>query len=124
VVPMPSESRPTAGVPLRALLAAPEQCLANASWQARRRVRACHVLTSAALPTRRWERLLPLGGRSRLAMRAKLDAIWLAWFGLVNICRSSRVGAASGVPILAGNFDQPALRGLLSCLWNINLTVL
>jgi hypothetical protein len=55
----------------------------------------------------------------------KLDENFMQ-FGWLNRLRMTFQSEADGVGVttLAGAFDQAALRGLLSYLWDMNLTVL
>lgn len=60
----------------------------------------------------------------RIVVGGKLDDSWAAWLDGMTICRSQ---ARDGTPlvVLTGPVaDQAALRGLLSRLWDMNLTVI
>ena len=48
---------------------------------------------------------------------------WIQWFDNTTICTEQ---TANELPVttLTGTFDQAALRGLLSKVWDLNLTVL
>lgn len=59
----------------------------------------------------------------RIRVRGELDEHWLAWIDRVNM-RFEPEPHGLGVTTLEGDFDQAALRGLLSYLWDMNLTVL
>ena len=60
----------------------------------------------------------------RIAVQGRLDASWSRWFDGMII---SVAPARRGPPIttLTGPVvDQPALRGILNKLWDLNLTVI
>jgi hypothetical protein len=58
-----------------------------------------------------------------VGVRGRLDENWLGWLDRVTMTFEPEPGGF-GVTTLAGNFDQAALRDLLSYLWDMNLTVL
>jgi hypothetical protein len=56
----------------------------------------------------------------RIWVKETLDSRSMEWFGDLTI-----IPQENGGTLLAGPFpDQPALRGLIDQLWNLNLTVL
>ena len=56
----------------------------------------------------------------RIKIKEELDPAAIDWFGGLTVT----VGEAGGT-LLVGPFqDQPALRGFLDQLWNLNFTVL
>ncbi len=60
----------------------------------------------------------------RIAVQGRLDESWSEWFGGVSVAVEI---ADDGMPVttLIGPVtDQPALRGLLNKLWDLNLTVI
>jgi hypothetical protein len=58
-----------------------------------------------------------------IRVRGRLDEDWLGWLDRVTMTLEPEP-EDFGVTTLTGNFDQAALRGLLSYLWDMNLTVL
>jgi hypothetical protein len=60
-----------------------------------------------------------------IRVRGRLDQnfIQLGWLDRVTMTFEPE-SEGFGITTLAGNFDQAALRGLLSYLWDMNLTVL
>lgn len=60
----------------------------------------------------------------RITVRGRLDASWSEWFsGFLVAGQQSADGAL--VTVLTGPVaDQPALRGLLNRLWDLNLILL
>ena len=55
----------------------------------------------------------------QIKTRGNLDRDWLACFDGLSAVFDGEITAVSGVFA-----DQAALRGLLNCLWDLNLTVL
>ena len=56
----------------------------------------------------------------RIMVKETLDRHVIDWFGEMTV-----IAQEDGKTILIGSFrDQPALRGFLDQLWNINLTVI
>ncbi len=56
----------------------------------------------------------------RIMVRETLDRHVIDWFGEMTV-----IPQEDGKTILIGSFrDQPALRGFLDQLWNLNLTVI
>jgi hypothetical protein len=56
----------------------------------------------------------------RIRLKGALDRPIADWFGDITI-----IPQENGETLLVGQFaDQPALRGLLDQLWNLNFTVL
>ena len=58
-----------------------------------------------------------------IRVRGKLDESWFDWLGGVAMSFEPEPDGL-GVTTLSGSFDQAALRGLLTYLWDMNLTVL
>jgi hypothetical protein len=58
-----------------------------------------------------------------IRVRGRLDEFWIDWVDNVTMTFQSEADAL-GVTVLRGVFDQAALRGVLSHLWDLNLTVL
>jgi hypothetical protein len=58
-----------------------------------------------------------------IRVRGRLADSWLDWLDGVAMAYEGRP-ADLGVTILTGSFDQAALRGLLTWLWDLNLSVL
>ena len=58
-----------------------------------------------------------------IRVRGRLDENWFGWLDRVTMTFEPEP-EGFGVTTLAGNFDQAALRGLVSYLWDMNLTVL
>ena len=55
----------------------------------------------------------------RITIKETLDAGGMDWFGDLTL-----TVASNGGTLITGSFpDQPALRGFLDQLWNLNLTV-
>jgi hypothetical protein len=62
--------------------------------------------------------------RYRIVVQGRIDASWAEWLGRMAICHD-RDAEGSPVSILTGQVaDQSALRGLLSKIWNLNLSVI
>lgn len=60
------------------------------------------------------------GNLYRIRLKETLDRSTVDWFGEVNITLQEH-----GETLLTGWFaDQPALRGFMDRLWNLNLTIL
>jgi hypothetical protein len=60
----------------------------------------------------------------RVVVEGRIDRSWSEWLEGMSI-RYGRSSAGSAVTILTGPLaDQSALRGLLSKIWNLNLSVL
>lgn len=59
----------------------------------------------------------------QIRVRGRLDESWFAWLDRVTMTFEPEAEGL-GVTTLTGHFDQAALRGLLSSLWDMNLTVL
>ena len=59
----------------------------------------------------------------RIQVCGELDEDWFGWIDRVSMTFEPQP-RGPGVTTLEGNFDQAALRGLLSYLWDMNLTVL
>ena len=59
----------------------------------------------------------------RIRVRGELNENWLNWIDRLSM-RFEPEPQGLGVTTLEGDFDQAALRGLLSYLWDMNLTVL
>lgn len=60
----------------------------------------------------------------RIALQGQLDESWSNWLGGMSV---SVEGTKDDVPVteLTGPVaDQPALRGILNRLWDLNLTVI
>ena len=55
----------------------------------------------------------------RIKTRGSLDQDWLACFEGLSVEFDGQASTVRGV-----SADQAALRGLLNCLWDLNLTVL
>ena len=56
----------------------------------------------------------------RIMVKETLDRHVIDWFGEMTV-----IAQEDGKTILIGSFrDQPALRGFLDQLWNLNLTVI
>ena len=58
----------------------------------------------------------------QIIVEGELDASWADWLGGFVI-RTERRSDGCGVTCLFGPADQPALRGLLNKLWDMNLDV-
>lgn len=58
-----------------------------------------------------------------IRVRGRLDESWLDWLDRVTMSFEPEPEGL-GVTTLKGRFDQAALRGLVSYLWDMNLTVL
>jgi hypothetical protein len=58
-----------------------------------------------------------------IRVRGRLDENWFGCLDQVTMTFDP-APEGPGVTTLVGNFDQAALRGLLSHLWDMNLTVL
>jgi hypothetical protein len=56
-------------------------------------------------------------------IRGRLDESWLDWLDAVTIEIDGEEDGQE-VTVLTGQFDQAALRGLLTRLWDLNITVL
>ena len=56
-------------------------------------------------------------------VRGRLDESWFDWLDRVTMTFEPEPDDI-GVTVLTGHFDQAALRGLLSYVWDMNLTVL
>ncbi len=60
------------------------------------------------------------GNMYRIRIEGSLDRPIADWFGGITV-----IPQESGETLLEGQFvDQPALRGLLDQLWNLNFTIL
>jgi hypothetical protein len=59
----------------------------------------------------------------QVRVRGRLDESWLDWLDRLRMTFEPEADGL-GVTVLTGAFDQAALRGLLSYLWDMNLTVL
>jgi hypothetical protein len=59
----------------------------------------------------------------QIRVRGRLDESWLDWLDRLSMTFEPEADGL-GVTLLTGDFDQAALRGLLSYLWDMNLTVL
>jgi hypothetical protein len=63
------------------------------------------------------------GARFRIRVQSELDPGWSGWLDGMRITADTCEGRA--VTVLEGVLpDQPALRGILSRLWDLNLVVL
>lgn len=61
-----------------------------------------------------------LGFTYHIRIKETLDRSRVNWFGNVSVMQQE-----NGETLLTGKFaDQPALRGLIDQLWNLNFTVL
>jgi hypothetical protein len=58
-----------------------------------------------------------------IRVRGSLDETWFGWLDRVTITFEPAPGGFD-VTKIAGHFDQAALRGLVSYLWDMNLTIL
>jgi hypothetical protein len=55
-------------------------------------------------------------------VRGRLDESWSDWLnGVTLACEDEACGGE--ITVLTGHFDQAALRGLLTRLWDLNLTL-
>jgi hypothetical protein len=62
-----------------------------------------------------------LSARYEITVRGKLDAQWADWLNGMTV----KTESVDGTTILAGTVrDQAALRGILSYLWDLGLTLL
>ena len=59
----------------------------------------------------------------QVRVRGRLDESWLDWLDRLSMTFEPETDGL-GVTVLTGELDQAALRGLLSYLWDMNLTVL
>lgn len=60
------------------------------------------------------------GNTYHIRLKEALDRSTIDWFGEISITPQE-----NGETLLAGQFaDQPALRGFMDQLWNLNFTVL
>ena len=59
----------------------------------------------------------------QISVRGRLEESWVDWVERLSLMFEPEAGGP-GVTVLTGDFDQAALRGLLSYLWDMNLTVL
>jgi hypothetical protein len=60
------------------------------------------------------------GSTYHIRLKEALDRSTMNWFGEINI-----TPLENGETLLVGQFaDQPALRGFMDQLWNLNFTVL
>jgi hypothetical protein len=57
-----------------------------------------------------------------IRVRGRLDESWSDWLNGVTMAFENDA-RGGGITVLTGHFDQAALRGLLSRLWDLNLTV-
>jgi hypothetical protein len=59
----------------------------------------------------------------RIEVQGKIDRRWSDWFGGMEVATGGI--EASPITVLTGSVpDQPALRGLLTKIWDLNLTVI
>ena len=58
----------------------------------------------------------------QISVRGKLDDRWSDWFSGLEL---SETTGPAGTPatILTGTIDQPALRGIVNRVWDLNLTL-
>lgn len=59
----------------------------------------------------------------QVTVRGRLDESWLDCLDRLSMTFEPETDGL-GATVLTGDFDQAALRGLLSYLWDMNLTVL
>ena len=59
----------------------------------------------------------------QISVRGRLEESWVDWVDRLSLMFEPEADGP-GVTVLTGDFDQAALRGLLSYLWDMNLTVL
>jgi hypothetical protein len=64
------------------------------------------------------------GNRYQIEIKEQLDKSWTEWFSNFDLAHSTD-NRGNPVTILSGMvIDQAALNGLLTKIWNLNLTVL
>jgi hypothetical protein len=59
----------------------------------------------------------------QIRVRGRLEESWLDWLDRLSMTFEPETDGL-GVTVVTGDLDQAALRGLLSYLWDMNLTVL
>ena len=59
----------------------------------------------------------------QIQIEGRIGERWAHWFEDTTV-RSEQAHDGAPVTTLSGTFDQAALRGLLSKIWDLNLTVL
>jgi len=59
----------------------------------------------------------------QIEVQGKLDESWASWLDGMTIARTNVYDGAPVVVLTGPVADQAALRGLLSRLWDLNLTV-
>ena len=66
------------------------------------------------------QQIINPGNTYHIRLKEALDRSTIDWFGEISITPQE-----NGETLLAGQFaDQPALRGFMDQLWNLNFTVL
>jgi hypothetical protein len=63
------------------------------------------------------------GTTYEIRLRGRLDERWLDWLNGVTMTYGAEPGG-QGTTILTGDLDQAALRGLLTRLWDLNVSVI
>jgi hypothetical protein len=65
----------------------------------------------------------PGGWAYRITVQGRLDPDWSDWYGGLRF-ETAEAGDGTALTVLCGRVvDQPALRGLLNRLWDLNLTL-
>jgi len=68
------------------------------------------------------ERGVDEGATYRICVRGRLDDRWSDWFSGLTVVVVDR-GENPPTTALTGLLDQPALRGVLNTIWDLNLTL-
>lgn len=59
----------------------------------------------------------------RITVRGRLDESWSGWFDGMAVAVELDDGSAPLTTLFGPVVDQPALRGILNKLWDLNLTL-